>query len=85
MEMLKTYRKISGFFKDMKKENISTYASSGAFFIFLSLVPILIVICTVIPYTPLTKESVLSLILEIFPAKVYNSFGILCCQLQNLS
>lgn len=68
--MLKTYHKISGFFKDMKKENISTYASSGAFFIFLSLVPILIVICTVIPFTPLTKESVLSLILEIFPARV---------------
>ena len=68
--MWKTYHKVNGFFKDMKKENISTYASSGAFFIFLSLVPMLIVICTVIPYTPLTKESVLSLFLEIFPAKV---------------
>jgi len=68
--MWEAYNGIKGFLRDMKKENISTYASSAAFFIFLSLVPILIVICTVIPYTPLTRESLLGLILEIFPAKV---------------
>lgn len=70
--MWKTYDWIRGFFRDMKKENISTYASSGAFFIFLSLVPILIVICTVIPFTPLTKESLLGFIIEIFPVRVEN-------------
>lgn len=68
--MWEAYIGIKEFLRDMKKENISTYASSAAFFIFLSLVPILIVICTVIPYTPLTRESLLGLILEIFPAKV---------------
>lgn len=72
MKMWETYNGIKRFFEDMKKENISTYASSAAFFIFLSLVPILIVICTVIPFTPLTRESLLGLILEIFPASVEN-------------
>lgn len=70
MDMVKGYQKLSTFIQNMKKENLSAYASSVAFFIFLSLVPILIVICAMIPYTPLTKENLLGLLLEIMPEKL---------------
>ena len=49
---------------------IKSLVPGAAFFIFLSLVPILIVICSVIPYTPLTKGNLLELILEITPEKM---------------
>lgn len=65
-------REIREFVQRLKKINIATYASSGAFYIFLSLVPMLIVICTIIPYTPITQNSLLEFVLEIFPAKVEN-------------
>ena len=43
------------FSRKMSEKNISAYAASTAFFIFLSLVPMLMVLCTMIPYTPLTE------------------------------
>lgn len=64
------YGEIWRFIKSMKSKKLSTYASGAAFYIFLSLVPILVIVCTVIPYTPLTKETLLEIVLEIFPAKV---------------
>lgn len=68
--IIKIYQEIREFTRNMKKENLSAFASSAAFFIFLSLVPILIVICTIIPYTPLTEENLLGLILEIIPGRI---------------
>ena len=55
------------FNKKMSEKNISAYAASTAFFIFLSLVPMLMVICTMIPYTPLTEENLTSAITEVTP------------------
>ncbi len=66
----KIYQKICEFTQNMKRENLSAFASSAAFFLFLSLVPIFIVICTIIPYTPITEEDLLGLALELFPDKV---------------
>lgn len=66
----KLYIRIRDFTMQMKKQNISAYAASMAFFLFLSLVPMLIVICTVIPYTPLTEENLVSVIAEITPDMV---------------
>ncbi len=54
----------------MKRQNISAHAASTAFFLFLSLVPMLIVICTVIPYTPLTEENLVKVITDITPETV---------------
>lgn len=70
MGMKKIYKELACFIDRIKKENISTYSSGAAFFIFLSLVPILITICTIIPFTPLTEENLILLIMEIFPSKV---------------
>lgn len=54
----------------MNEKNISAYAASTAFFIFLSLVPMLMVICTMIPYTPLTEENLTRAITELTPDQI---------------
>lgn len=55
------------FFEQMRKQDINAYASSMAFFLFLSLVPMLIVICTMIPYTPLTQENLVLFFTDFTP------------------
>lgn len=64
------YKMIREFTTSMKRENLSSFASSAAFFIFVSLVPILIVVCTIIPYTPLTQENLIKIITEITPDRM---------------
>lgn len=54
----------------MKKQNISTFAASTAFFFFLSIVPMLIMVCTIIPYTPLTEENLVEAVTDLTPDQV---------------
>lgn len=62
-----TYTVMRNFIAQMKKENISAFAASTAFFIFLSLLPMLIVLCSMIPYTPLTRETLVQAVTAITP------------------
>ncbi len=66
----KLYLILRDFNTQMKKQNISAYAASTAFFLFLSLVPMLAVICMVIPYTPLTEENMLMAVSDIVPEMI---------------
>ena len=42
--------------------NINAYAASAAFFLFVSLVPILVLICSIFPYTGLSETELIELI-----------------------
>ena len=58
------------FSDQMRKENINAYAASIAFFFFLSVVPMLISVCTIIPYTPLTEEDLVTAVTDLTPEMV---------------
>lgn len=66
----KLYLIAKDFSAQMKKQDISAYAASIAFFFFLSLVPMLMMICTIIPFTPLTEENLVMAVTEITPDRV---------------
>lgn len=55
------------FTRAFKTAQVTTYASSAAFYIFLSIIPIIVLLFTIVPYTPLTQEGVLKVLLEILP------------------
>ena len=59
------------FFAQIRTDNISSYAASCAFFLFLSLVPIIILLCSILPYTPIKEEDVIS----ILNTNVHNTLG----------
>lgn len=61
---------LNDFSSKMKKQDITTFAASTAFFFFLSIVPMLIVICTIIPYTPLTEEDLVEAVTDVTPDQV---------------
>ena len=52
----------------MTKKNISALAASTAFFLFLSMIPLLMSLCAILPYTALTKENLLNAITQFTPA-----------------
>ncbi|MCM1027177.1 MAG: YihY/virulence factor BrkB family protein [Roseburia sp.] len=63
----KSYLIIKNLSVQMRKQNISAYAASIAFFFFLSVVPMLIMICAIIPYTPLTEKNLVEAVTEVVP------------------
>lgn len=66
----KIYIISNDFFRQMKKQHISAFSASTAFFLFLSIVPMLILICTILPFTPLTEENLVRGVMEIMPDMV---------------
>ena len=67
-DMLRTIISIwRDFSSQMKKQNISAYASSTAFFLFLSVIPMLMVVCAVIPYTPVTEQNLITALTDVTP------------------
>lgn len=61
------------FTKQLSKDNISSYAASIAFFLFLSMFPMLLLICTIIPYTAVTEADLMRILQEAVPDYM-NSF-----------
>lgn len=66
----KMYMILNDFFRQMKKQHISAFSASTAFFLFLSIVPMLILICTILPFTPLTEENLVKGVMEVMPDMV---------------
>ena len=55
-------RLIKGFINGMNRRYISTFATNGAFYLFLSLFPLAILISSILPYTGLDHDAVLEFI-----------------------
>lgn len=51
----------------MTKKNISAFAASTAFFFFLSMIPLLMSLCAILPYTTLTEANLISAITQFTP------------------
>lgn len=58
------------FGRQMNKKNISAFAASTAFFLFLSLIPMLILLCTILPYTRITESNLMMFITELTPGAI---------------
>jgi len=64
----KAFRREALRFADgISRHGIAIHAASGAFYMFLSLTPFIILICSVLPYTPLTEDMILSHARDIIP------------------
>ena len=51
----------------MTRKNISAFAASAAFFLFLSMVPLLMALCAILPYTSLTAENLIMAFMKVVP------------------
>lgn len=66
----KAYRIYRDFSDELNNNHVNAYASSAAFFIFISLIPFLMLLLAVIPYTPVSKADILKAAVAILPDNV---------------
>lgn len=59
------------FFKRLKQKNINAYAAGTAFFLFVSLIPMLMLLCAILPYTPLTQGDLMRAVTELTPTAIH--------------
>lgn len=60
------------FFDGIGARKIWTFAAAAAFYLFLSLVPILGLVCSLLPYTPLTESMFLGFLQKFAPEELYS-------------
>ena len=68
--MEKAYLLMKRFNRKLRHDDISAYASSIAFFLFLSLIPLLILICHLLPYTPLKESDLMIVCMNLVPKQM---------------
>lgn len=65
------YLFVNSFFQKIGKDRVYNYSASSAFFLILSIFPFLILIMTVIQYTPLTKEFLVDRLEFLLPDPIF--------------
>ncbi|MBR3306773.1 MAG: YihY/virulence factor BrkB family protein [Lachnospiraceae bacterium] len=66
----KAYRQISDFLETMRDNNTSTFAAGAAFFVFLSIIPVMIIVISILPYTRISGELLTSVSAALLPSSV---------------
>lgn len=66
--MRKLFKIIQRFGRQIKEDNVNSYASSCAFFIFLSIIPMIMLLFAILPYTPADPKLLTDWVIEEFPA-----------------
>lgn len=66
----KCYKIVLDFTDEMNDNHVSAYASSAAFFIFISLIPCAMLLLAIIPYTPIQKSDLFRVMIGILPESV---------------
>lgn len=61
---------IYNFIDRMSEENIAAYAASTAYFFFLSVVPMLLLVFMILPYTPLNNQDVKTIAETVLPEQL---------------
>ena len=58
------------FSNGMTERRLTVYATSGCYYLFMALVPMVMVVCCLLPYTPFNKDLVLSYVDRYFSASL---------------
>lgn len=64
-------RRAVPFFDGIGQRRITAYAAAGTFYFFMSLVPVVMILCSVLPHTFLTEDVMLAVADTIVPDSVY--------------
>lgn len=63
-------KRIREFSNRVSEDHVGAYAAQSAFFLMLSLIPIILLLLTLVRYTPVTKADVMTAVYEVFPKTV---------------
>lgn len=86
MKLIKDiYRKITGFTSQISKHHVGAYAAQSAYFFMLCMIPIILLLLTLVQYTPVTKADVMTAVMQVFPTSVDSMMASIINQVYNQS
>lgn len=68
--MKKIGKHINDFIEDVTKHHVGAYASQSAFFMVMCLIPIILLLLTLVQYTPISRMDVIEVVYELFPSSI---------------
>ena len=68
--MREIWKKIEKIIEKIARDHVGAYAAQSAFFMMLSLVPILLLLMTLVRYTPVAQSDIMTIAYEMFPTTV---------------
>ena len=86
MERLKQiFTRVSQIPKQASKVHMRAYAAQAAYFLMLCMIPIILLLLTLVQYTPVTKADVMTAVIQVFPASVDSMITSIVNQVYNQS
>ena len=70
---------------DIAGHHVGAYAAQAAYFFMLSLIPIILLLLTMVQYTPVTKADVMTAVVQVFPSTVDSLITSIVNQVYNQS
>ena len=72
--MKKIGKTIYGFIESVMKHHIGAYAAQSAFFMVMCLIPIILLLLTLMQYTPVSRMDVIKTVYDVFPESIRTTF-----------
>lgn len=86
MKKIKQFlRETLNLIQNIPTHHVAAYASQSAFFFILSLIPIILLLMTLVQYTPVTKADVMTAVIQIFPSSINTMITSIVNQVYNQS
>ena len=79
------YKKGIEISQEITDDHVGAYAAQSAFFFMLCLIPIILLLITMVQYTPVTKADVMTAVIQVFPSSVDSLITSIVNQVYNQS
>ncbi len=79
------YNKGTEISQEITDDHVGAYAAQSAFFFMLCLIPIILLLITLVQYTPVTKADVMTAVIQVFPSSVDSLITSIVNQVYNQS
>ncbi|MCB6200737.1 YihY/virulence factor BrkB family protein [Extibacter muris] len=79
------YKKGTEISQEITDDHVGAYAAQSAFFFMLCLIPIILLMITMVQYTPVTKADVMTAVIQVFPSSVDSLITSIVNQVYNQS
>lgn len=66
----KLFKKVTSISEDVTNDHVGAYAAQSAYFFMLCMIPIILLLLTLVQYTPVTKADVMTAVVQVFPSSV---------------
>lgn len=81
----KLWQKVIDIFAEMGNDHVGAYAAQSAYFFMLCMIPIILILLTIVRYTPVTKADIMTAVIQVFPKSVDSMITSIVNQVYNQS